>query len=128
MRSLNALLLATSMMLTGCALHPASSRTPLAQCSLGRSGWKLATHVDQRAEETARLYGTPGRGDRVVWLVNARGDYRYCVLHAGSNGRCGEGVRVLPLWKQDGRWSTTGWLDSSACRSGGLIELAPPNS
>lgn len=118
MRSLRILLLVASAALAGCASqsfrHAASS-----PCSPGESGWMIATHVDPRALQAAHEYGPPPRGYRTVWLQNSAGDYRYCVLRPGSTDRCGNGMRVLHLWKQDGRWNSTGWMDLSECRRAG---------
>jgi hypothetical protein len=116
MRSLHILLLAASLTLAGCALQPSRPATPLSQCSFGETGWKTADRVDPAAIAAVRLYGPPPAGYKELWLQNTRGDYRYCVLRPGSHDRCGNGKRVLHLWKQDGRWISTGWFDASECR------------
>lgn len=116
MRPFHTLLLAASITLTGCAMQPTRPATPSAQCSFGDAAWKVAASVDPSALAAARAYGPPPVGARTVWMEDSRGDYRYCVLQAGSNDRCGDGMRVLHLWKQDGRWNTTGWFDASECR------------
>ncbi|MGH8258712.1 MAG: hypothetical protein ACREUG_03370 [Steroidobacteraceae bacterium] len=75
------------------------------------------TNVDPRAAYAAHWYGPPAAGARTIWMQNAQGDYRYCVLAPGSHDRCGAGLRVMHLWKQDGRWDSTGWFDGVECRN-----------